>query len=86
MLGLVRPNPARTVLSFSLSLPEAGRASVKVFNVEGRLVATAFEGTLSAGPHDVSSDTAELGLAAGVYFLRLDALGRQETRRFVLVR
>ncbi len=85
-LGPVRPNPSRAALTFLLSLPEAGDASVKVFNIQGRLVDTAFEGRLSAGPHEVAWNPGENGLAAGIYYLRLNALGQEETQRFVLVR
>jgi len=85
-LGPMHPNPMQSTFWFSVNLPRAGEVSLKVYDVAGRLVDTAYDGTLAAGPHELSWSKKKRDLSAGVYFLRLDALGRSETRRFLLLK
>ncbi len=69
------PNPLNpeTTLSFQISTP--GRVTVKVFDLNGRLVKTLFDGTHDTGFQDVTwNGTSDNGMkvASGVYFFRLD--------------
>lgn len=67
----VSPNPfnPETVLSFSLSRP--GRAAIRVFDLQGRLVASPLhEATLSEGEHRVHLSGS--ALSSGVYFYRVE--------------
>jgi len=82
------PNPftCSTVLSFSL--PERAQASLAVYDVRGRLVASVWAGTLGPGLHRFSwtgraSDGARV--APGVYWCRLEAAGTSVSRTLVLV-
>ncbi len=88
-LSLPRPHPVIGDAEIDVSLAERGDARVLVFDASGRLVARPFAGALGAGvsrlsweprAHDASP------LAAGVYFLRLEAGGHEVTRRVVIVR
>ena len=78
------PNPTRAATAVRFRLPEAGRVALRVFDATGRAVATLADGDRPAGDHTVRFDPA--GLAAGVYFLRLDAAGRTLTRPVVVAR
>ncbi|MGD8628651.1 MAG: C39 family peptidase, partial [bacterium] len=83
------PNPfnATTRISFSLALDT--RATVQVFDVEGRLVATPAEGSFTAGHHSVSwNGTSASGsrAAAGIYFIRCSSPIGEDVRRVVLAR
>ena len=78
------PNPAPGRTALALELPAAGPVRLRVFDIAGRLVADAFDGTLPAGRHQLAWEAGPA--AAGVYFLRLDAAGRHEVRRVVLTR
>ncbi len=78
------PNPFNPATTIAFSLPASLPVSLKVFNVRGELVETLVQGTLGAGRHTVDFRAEEL--PSGVYFYRLDAGDRTETRRMMLVK
>jgi hypothetical protein len=86
-LGPVVPNPMRERTSFQFALPEAGPVRLEILDVRGRRLAVLVDGEQEAGRHSVRWDgrTERGGVAAGVYFLRFTSLGRELTRRFVLL-
>ncbi len=84
IFGNVYPNPARGLVTFAVSLATAGIVSVRIFDAQGRLVDTAFTGALPAGMQVLTWNPYQRGLATGMYFIRLNALGREVTRRLVL--
>jgi hypothetical protein len=92
-LAPCRPNPFTGGTTLALDLPGGGRAAhrvlVRIYNVAGRLVATAFDGELPPGTHDVTwngSGTEGERAASGVYFIRADAAGATRTRKAVLLK
>jgi hypothetical protein len=81
-----RPNPVRDGTRIVFDLPAAGRASLRVFDLEGTLVRTLLDGTQAAGPGSVAWDGRnESGrdVPAGVYFYRLSGPGVDVNRRIV---
>ena len=84
------PNPfnPRTELRFSLTDPAAVR--LEVFDLGGRRVRTLVDGALyGAGTHGVTwlgRDDGGRALASGIYFARLSADGRVETRKLTLLK
>ncbi len=80
-LRYASPQPARgeARVRFALAAPSA--ATLELFDVQGRRVATALDEVLAAGEHEVALPLR--GLAAGVYLARLRAEGRDETLRVV---
>jgi hypothetical protein len=82
--AIAGPQPVRDDVRFRFELPEAGRATIEVFDLAGRRAAGRIEGSWPAGPHEVGWDAR--ALAPGVYAARLTALGRQESVRIVRVR
>lgn len=84
----VGPNPlvANAALAFAFVLPQSQPARVEVFDLGGRRVATAWEGTASAGWNHARWDGRSAGgapLAAGAYVLRLTTNGLVDARRVV---
>ncbi len=77
-------NPFRGEGAVRFTLPEAGRARVEVFDLQGRLVATALDRALPAGEHAVPLAMADR--AGGIYFVRLTGPGVSATTRVVLLR
>jgi plastocyanin len=65
------PNPFNAATQIAYELPKAGNATLRVFDVLGREVATLVDGHVDAGSHRVMFDGS--GLASGVYFYRLEA-------------
>ncbi|MGH3055008.1 MAG: Kelch repeat-containing protein, partial [Gaiellaceae bacterium] len=83
------PNPARGEASIEFALPREGAASLRIFDLSGRSVATLVNGSLAAGHHSIHWDGREAsgGLAKpGLYFYELRANGRHLARRLVLMR
>jgi hypothetical protein len=81
-------NPFRGRLALSFELPKAGRVQVAVFDVAGRRLATLADGSFQAGDHQLAWD-GRVGsgarAASGVYFIRLQAGGKQLVRRVVML-
>ncbi len=80
----VAPNPVRSSAQLAWVLPHAGEASLEVYDVRGRRVATLASGPQAAGAHTATWDAAQV--PAGVYFLTLRAGAERSTRRVMVVR
>lgn len=78
------PNPFNPETVIEFALPTASKATLKVFDVTGRLVATLIDESLAAGVHRANFDAARL--ASGVYFYRLDAAKYSMTRKMVVLK
>jgi len=76
--------PVRDVARFSFELPEAGRASIELFDLAGRLSSTALDASMGAGAHEIAWRAGNL--SSGMYFARLRFGQRSETVRLVRVR
>ncbi len=83
-LGQNYPNPFNPSTTIRYAVPAAGRVTLRIFDVTGRLVATLEDGMREAGRYDVSWDAANV--AGGVYFCRMTAPGFTEMRRMVLIK
>jgi hypothetical protein len=85
----VMPNPAVHFVAAAFAIPVAGRASVKMYDANGRLVKTLFTGT--AGPGGLSAnwdgrDARGTRVAGGVYFCTLTFRSFRLTRKLTLLR
>ncbi len=79
------PNPFNPSTQVSFDLPEAGMASLRIYNVLGQEVAAPLNGSrLNIGHHVVNVDMA--GLPSGVYLYRLESGSFVETRKMVLMK
>ena len=83
------PNPFGEATAVRWQLARNSRVRVDVFDVRGRRVTTLLDATRTAGPGEVrwaGHDRSGRAVAAGVYFVRVEAAGESRTRRVVLVR
>ncbi len=78
------PNPFNPTTSLSFSLPEAGRVTLTVFDVQGKVVARLADGRRSAGTYQVTFDASNL--ASGIYFARLEAGAQIATQKLLLLK
>jgi Galactose oxidase, central domain len=88
-LRIVGRNPVRAEegIALELAIPAPGTvASLRVFDASGRHVATLHEGWMQAGVSRRLVADEVRSLAAGVYFLRLQAGEESTTARVVLLR
>jgi photosystem II stability/assembly factor-like uncharacterized protein len=82
--AVVGPQPFRDQTRLRFDLPEAGTASIEVFDIFGRVAGDRVEGSFSAGPHEMPLDARRL--SPGVYAARLTAGGSFAVVRLVHVR
>jgi hypothetical protein len=83
-LGAFTPNPSASGAEATVSLAEAGPATLVVFDVLGREVARVLDRALPAGDHAVRVDVSDL--PAGTYVARLRAAGTTVVRPFTVAR
>ncbi len=70
-LNAVVPNPFRDRTSMSFVVQRAGRVSVALYDLNGRMVERVFDGQMTAGAHSVEIS----GLSAGAYVYRVLSAG-----------
>jgi hypothetical protein len=79
------PNPLSSSATIPFELDEAGPVQITVYDVLGRRVATILENEKRpAGPSQVQFDAEKL--AAGVYFVKLEANHKSVTRKIAIIR
>jgi hypothetical protein len=84
MLGPVFPNPSYGEFNYNINLTQASEVKVCVVDVTGRLIETLINEQLPTGIHHFSWHPSK-ELANGVYYLRLDADGVQQSRKFIIL-
>ena len=83
------PNPFIPETTIRFDLPSAGSAALSLFNLAGQRLATLVSGDREAGSYTLlwdGTDDAGRDLASGMYFYRLAAGDRVETRKLMLLR
>jgi predicted outer membrane repeat protein len=83
-LNAPSPNPFNPTTTLSFSIPEAGQVQLKVYNLQGRQVATLVDGFRSEGVHEITFDGR--GLASGVYIYTLTAGQAAASGRITLLK
>lgn len=88
-LAGAHPNPARGDANIVFDLARETRVELEIYDVTGSRVRTLRNGNLAAGRHLAVWDRLDdrgRGMPAGVYWVRLDAEGVRQSRKFVLIR
>ncbi|MBU8869693.1 MAG: hypothetical protein KOO60_02350 [Gemmatimonadales bacterium] len=83
------PNPFNPQTTVSFNLPSTALVGLRVFSLDGRLVATLINETMSAGPHEIKwngRDDQGRAVASGVFFCRLKAGPDADSIRIVLLK
>jgi len=78
------PNPFNPETVVSYKLKALSHVSLRVYDAAGREVRTLVEGWREAGEQDLTFDAT--GMAAGVYFVRLQAAGTSQVQKLVLLK
>jgi hypothetical protein len=78
------PNPFNPSTTISYTLGQAGRVSLKVYDLLGRSVATIQDQVVASGSHRVSFDASVL--PSGVYVYRLQTGTFTQSRKMILLR
>jgi Zn-dependent metalloprotease len=84
-----RPSPFGSQTEIEFGLPGPARVSLRIYGVDGRLVATLAEGAYPGGYHRAlwsGMDERGAAVSAGMYFCRLETPGKVLTRKTLVVR
>jgi hypothetical protein len=84
-----RPNPMGPLTTIAYRLAQAGDVRLRIFDAGGRYITTLRDGREPAGFHEThwnGTDATGRPMASGVYFYRLEAPGRDESRKLLLAR
>jgi hypothetical protein len=78
------PNPFNAQTRIGFELPRAGKITLDVFDITGRLVSRLVDGTMAEGTYEVNLDARDL--PSGVYVYRLAAGDVIEARKMIVLR
>ena len=78
------PNPFNPETSLSFELPEAGKVSLIVYDVQGREIAKLVDEYKPAGSHSITWNAE--GFTSGIYFARLTAGNFTQTQKLLLIK
>jgi flagellar hook assembly protein FlgD len=88
-LGQNYPNPFNSETRIRYSLPKACPVSLRVFDVNGRMVRSLKAGMVSAGSYEIvwdgKNDSGDV-VPTGIYIMRLDAGGNVFTKKMAFVK
>lgn len=88
-LGAPYPNPFNPQVNISYDLAKSADVDLRVFDVRGQLVSELVHGPHSPGQYVVQwygKDQQGARVASGVYFVKFQAGGQEDTRRLVMVK
>lgn len=83
-LGTNYPNPFNNSTVIPFSLNRAADVKIQVFDINGRAVATLFDGRADAGAHTVAWHGE--GVSTGIYFYSIETAGVRQIAKMTLVR
>ncbi len=89
MLKQNYPNPFNPETTISYNLPKDGFASLSIYNTKGQLVKTLANGLSKSGSYSLKwngTDNNGARVSSGLYFYKLNANGRTETRKMMLMK
>ena len=88
-LGQNYPNPFNPSTSIPFTLTRAGDVTLRVYDVNGALVATLLDEHRDAGEHVArwdGRDASGRAASSGIYFVRLEAASARDVRKIVLLK
>ena len=78
------PNPARNQATFIFSLTKPSFVSLVIFNVEGKIVKTVYQGNKLFGPQKINADISDL--PAGNYIYQMSTGNFQSSKQLIIRR
>jgi len=77
------PNPVYKHTTFPIIIPDDARVSIDLFDLNGTLITTIFNGELRAGAHKIEWFKGQL--SAGVYLYVVQIGDYRETKKIILM-
>ncbi len=83
------PNPFNPETRIEFSLKQAGKTSLKIYNIKGQLVKTMVNDHLAEGNHSIiwhGRDNNDKAVSSGLYLYRLETNGYDSTKKMLLLK
>jgi len=80
------PNPTKSIAYVRYSLPFAGKVSLQLFDISGKLIKTIVDEYQNAGSYSLEVSNRKCKIPSGVYFYRLTTDNFSDTQRVVFIR
>ncbi|HYV93797.1 MAG TPA: T9SS type A sorting domain-containing protein [Chitinophagales bacterium] len=81
-IATIYPNPISNSTTISFSLSHSQNVSLKIFDVNGRLVSTLTDATFEEGDNEIIWNASD----AGVYFLQMQTAENLETEKLIVTK
>jgi len=78
------PNPFNPSTQISFQINRAGKYSLKVYDLKGRLVSTLLDESLTSNSYNISFDASFL--ASGIYYYELQGAGLRQVNKMILMK
>jgi len=78
------PNPANGPVRLVFGLPESGAVSVRLFDINGRMIRTILDGQEKAGFSEVIWNTSDL--SSGIYMVQLEMSQRKSISKIIVLK
>ena len=83
-VGQNYPNPFNPATSFNVEMLETAEATIKVYDLVGKVIKILHEGTLTKGEHTFSFDGS--GLTSGIYFYEIKTPASSIVKKMILTK
>jgi len=80
------PNPFNPSTNIKYSIPVKGFVSLKIFDIQGRLIATLVNEQKSAGTYNYEFNSSDYQLSTGIYFYKLQCGDFSKTNKMLLIK
>jgi flagellar hook assembly protein FlgD len=83
------PNPFATSTTIRWQVNEQGKCSIKIFDVQGRVIKTLLDGDFTPGIHQLiwnGDNDLQHPVSNGIYLIRLDTPDHSETKKVIVGR
>ncbi len=78
------PNPANGPIRLVFGLPESGLASIRLFDINGRMAKTIFNAPAQTGLTDITFSTVDL--TSGIYLVQLEMSGNNISTKIIVLK
>ena len=83
-INSIYPNPFNPITNISLSVPQYGQVTVKVYNLNGKIIATIQDENMNPGYYNIKWDASNY--PSGIYLLQMMSEGFIKTQKVVLMK